>query len=142
MKPRFLNSIFGRNKKNKKGIIFTLDVILGTIIVLIVLTFGSVYLSLASDEKLGQLQLIRTGNDILAILDYRAILQSQNETLIYDEMKTLLPMNMDMQILIEASSSATQTVVQPPAKGLVVSGSRVIYINGNYAKAKYLAWYK
>ncbi|MEK6973624.1 MAG: hypothetical protein AABW41_00020 [Nanoarchaeota archaeon] len=139
MKPRFLNSIFG---KDRKGIVFTLDVMLGIMVVLIILTFGSVYLSLASDEKLGQLQLIRTGNDILAILDYKAILQSQNETLIYNEMKTMLPPNMDMQILIEAPSSATQTTMQPPPKGLIVSGSRVIYINGNYAKAKYLAWYR
>ncbi len=137
---RHLKLPSGRIKK--KGIVFTLDVFIGLFIALIIITVGLYYLIQSSNERLAQLQLIRTSSDIMAILDYKGLLSSENSTLMEYDMNYMLPNNMGMQITIQTQTFATGTSDVPPEKGLIVAGQRVVYINGVYGKATYLAWFK
>jgi hypothetical protein len=137
MKPQYSKSVYGTNKKSQ---VFTLDVFIGLMIALIILTFSLFYLIKASEERLSQMQLIKTGYDILAILDYQGIL-TQNSTVIENNTAILLPENMNMQIIVQTQTTSTITSTIPPEKGTIVSGSRAVYINGIYGKAKFLAWY-
>ena len=119
---------------------FTLDVFIGLMVALIILSFSLFYLIKAGEERLSQMQLIKTGYDVLAILDYQGIL-SQNSSVLENNMTRLLPENMNMQVIIQTTTINTITSAIPPQKGTIVSGSRAVYINGAYGKAKFLAWY-
>lgn len=129
-------------RTNKRGIVFTLDVFIGLMIALIIITVGLYYLIQSSNERLAQLQLIRTSSDIMAILDYNGLLSTENSTLMESEMEYMLPNNMGMQITVQTQTFNAGTSEAPPQKGLIVAGQRVVYINGVYGKANYLAWYK
>ena len=140
MTLQHLNSHFG--KTNKKGIVFTLDVFICLIIALIIITAGLYYLIQSSNKRLSQLQLIRTSSDIMAILDYKGLLSNENSTLMEQQMNYMLPDNIGMQITVQAQTFSIGTSDIPPEKGLIVAGQRVVYVNGIYGKANYLAWFK
>src|SRR3989344_5173509 len=55
----------------RKGIIFALDAALAVSVVIIILINSSYYFSTSSKESLSQLQPVRIGSDIIAVLDYQ-----------------------------------------------------------------------
>src|SRR3989344_5482781 len=55
----------------RKGIIFALDASLAVSVVIIILINSSYYFSTSSKESLSQLQPVRIGSDIIAILDFQ-----------------------------------------------------------------------
>jgi hypothetical protein len=137
MNQQYSKSVYGPNKKSQ---VFTLDVFIGLMIALIILSFSLFYLVKASEERLSQMQLIKTGYDVLAILDYQGIL-AQNSTVIENNTAQLLPEHMNMQIIVQTQTINTVTSAIPPQKGTIVTGSRAVYINGVYGKARFLMWY-
>ncbi|GEM_PF-1136792 len=54
----------------RKGIIFALDAALAVAVVIIILINSSYYFSTASKESLSQLQPVRIGSDVIALLDF------------------------------------------------------------------------
>src|SRR3989344_7210388 len=60
----------------RKGIIFALDAALAVSVVIIILINSSYYFSTSSKESLSQLQPVRIGSDIMALLDFSGDINS------------------------------------------------------------------
>ena len=71
MKKQLLNSHFGN-----KAFIFSLDVIIGIMVVASIFVASTFYIIKAGDESISKLQTIRTGYDVLALLDNQGTLNS------------------------------------------------------------------
>lgn len=120
-KKPLLNSSYGN-----RGFIFSLDITIAIIIVILILITSTYYVSRIDERSFSKIQMIRTGNDILVVMDQNGILQTLNKELIENEMKLLLPINYDMKVKITCSSLGVETSSSLPYKKFVASGKRVL----------------
>ena len=67
----------------KKGVIFSLDAAIAVTIMIVLLVNSTYFFSIASKESLSQLQLVKMGSDVIAILDHTNVL---DEAVIKDPM--------------------------------------------------------
>lgn len=147
MKKASWNSKSGR--KNK-GFVLSLDASIAASIAFILIVISVYYVGLANEETLSRLQLVRTGSDVLAILDYEETLDSIDKTKIQEEMKTLLPPGYEMRIIINGTfpqqSLIAESSTEPPSKKFMMGGKRTFVIyneTGEYfATADFLMWLK
>lgn len=65
-----------KSHQHKRGVVFSLDAAIAVTVLIIVLINSAYYLSTSSRESLSQLQPVRLGSDILAILEYTGDLNS------------------------------------------------------------------
>ena len=147
VKMLFCNSRFG---KNNKGFILSLDILIATFLAFIVITISVYYVGLADDETLSSLQLLRTGSDILAVMDYEKTLNSLDKIEIQNKMDILLPPNYGMLVSINGTfpqrTLMLESTTEPVSNKFVVGGKRsfVIYNETNeyFATADFLIWIK
>ncbi len=120
MKKLSWNLRFGR--KNK-GFVLSLDASIAAFIAFILIVVSVYYVGLSNEETLSRLQLVRTGSDVVAILDYEETLSSLDKIKIQDEMKTLLPPGYQMRIMINGTfpqqSLIAESTTEPPSKKLL-----------------------
>ncbi|MEK6903060.1 MAG: hypothetical protein AABW64_00240 [Nanoarchaeota archaeon] len=114
-----------RRKKNKHGVVFSLDAAIAVTVLIIILINSAYYLSTSSRESLSQLQPVRLGSDILAIVEYTGDLNtiittdSVGSSFIDEKILNLsryLPGNYEMQIAINdlQESNTTKAVAEDP----------------------------
>src|SRR3989338_10010296 len=100
------NQIFRGNRNwNKRGFIFTLDIIMGIVILFIFLGTSLFLVTRASEVSLSQQQILETGSDITAVLDREQVLASLDSSQITTQMANLLPPNYGMLLRIEGNFS-------------------------------------
>jgi hypothetical protein len=98
------------NKLTKKGVVFSLDAAIAVTVIIIILINSAYYFSTSSKESLSQLQPVRIGSDILAILDYTGELETAIMTDpigstklqqdLIDDVEKYLPANYEMKLSI------------------------------------------
>ncbi len=137
-------------RSGNKGFILSLDVAVAIFVVFIMLMISAFYVSRGNEEQLSKLQMSRTGADVMAILDYEKTLETLDQDEVASEIKTLLPPNYEMRIMINGTFPAqimsVETTTQPPGEQLVVGGRREFVIrnatNEYFATAYYWIWLK
>lgn len=146
MKKLFWNSKSGKSR----GYILSLDILIAAFLAFILIIMSTYYTGLSSEEMLSRLQMVRTGNDILAVLDYRDTVDYLDKIKIQDEMKTMLPSGYEMRITINGTfpqqSLVAESTKDPPSERFTAGGRRtfVIYNETNeyFATADFLIWLK
>ena len=141
MKNKFLKLPFGN-----KSIIFTIDVLVGVIIALSFLTVSYLYLT-KSVNDLPNLSVLRTGDDIFAVMDYSKDLQTLDSNYLQDTTYDLLPDHYD--IYVNITTNARQSISSGnsiPDDRFVASGkSYSVKTDQNtttYLTSRYWVWLK
>lgn len=136
MKEQLWNLRYGH-----KGFVLSLDVAIAVIVVITILIAANQYVN-RSDDSLAKLQMIRTGSDIIAILDRENILDTLNSGKIKEEKDAMLPVNYDMRIKINCKD--VDTLEKVPSKDVVGSSERIfVTINQtdiNYCTGRFWIW--
>ena len=141
MKNKFLKLPFGN-----KSIIFTIDVLVGVIIALSFLTVSYLYLT-KSVNDLPNLSVLRTGDDIFAVMDYSKDLQTLDSNYLQDTTYDLLPDHYDIYVNITTSAGENINFGSNiPDDRFVASGKRYsVKVNQNtttYLTSRYWVWLK
>jgi len=135
----------GESKLGKKGFVFTLDVMVGMIVVFMVILISLFFVSRGSEAGLSEQYLLRVGSDILTVMDEQEVFDSLDHLTIEDEMNELLPGNYGMLIRLQGDFDAGNGTIEVggemPEQRLIVSGQRVALINDDtYLKITYFVW--
>lgn len=147
MKKLSLN--LGSGKRNK-GFILSLDISIATFVAFLLIIISVYYVGLANEETLSRLQLVRTGSDIIAIMDYEETIDNLDKIEIQDEMKKLLPPGYEMRIFINGTfpeqNLTAESTTEPPSKKFIMGGKRTFVIYNEtddyFATADFLVWLK
>lgn len=100
MKKLFLDSKYG---KRTKGFILSLDISIAVFVSFILIAVSVYYVSLANEETLSRIQMVRTGSDILTMMDYKGVLDRLSKAEIQNKMKVLLPPGYQMRMIIRGN---------------------------------------
>ena len=134
MKMRLWNLRYGN-----KGFVLSLDIAMAVFIVILFLIVANQYVN-RDDNSLSSLQMIRVGSDIMAVLDYKGVLNSLNSGAIKEGKDALLPVNYGMKIKIDCNNVDTLEEVK---EKLVGSGERIFVVNGErYCIGRFWIWLK
>lgn len=128
-----------------KGFILSFDAVMAVFVVLIILIVATFYATRASEDSLSKLQMIRTGNDILAILDYDGTLETKSAATIEEGLNELLPTSYHMMIEIKGKTFGPmiiETASEMPTDRFIGSGKRMFNKNAEYYIARYWIWLK
>ena len=139
-KKQYLNFGF---RKNKKAIIFTLDIAVALIVVFTLLLTASFFITRNAQDPYPTLQLIRTGSDIVRLMEYKGLFDSIDEQQISDYLNDTLPSRFEMKI--EGSSSPAcefEVGNDPAADKTVLSAKEFFTTNGEYCSLRYKIWLK
>lgn len=140
MKPDGFNLPCGN-----KGIIFSLDLMVGITIAFIVVAITLFFVSQGSSITLAEHQLIRFGSDIVTVMDQQEIFDTLDQEIIETEMKNLLPGNYDMLIRLQGNFSRANGTIEIggeiPESRLTITGRKAALTgNGTYFKITYFVW--
>lgn len=129
----------------KKGFVFTLDIAIGVLVVILLMTAAHRHMVNAESNRVSNIQMISVGSDIVAMLDYNEVLQTLNEKNIESEMNDLMPQNYDMLLKIVVDDGTILYIGDSvPGEQFVGSGKRFFAINGGsstkYAYVVYWVW--
>lgn len=146
MKKQSWNSRSG----NKKGFVLSLDAGIAVTIVIIFISVSAYYVGKANEDPLTRLQMIRSGSDIITILDKEDVFETSTQTEIGDEINTILPPFYEMRLRVNGTFPegilTAETTNETIGKQFVVSGERVLVMyneTGNhYATVRYWMWQK
>jgi len=128
-------------KMNKKGIIFTLDLLLAIMIIFIVLTASIFFISRGSAINLPDHQLQLIGSDIITIMDHQETFDSFNPTTIEESLEQLVPKNYQMAVRVQQGSNTIEANFPLPEDSSIISGMRVaLSENDTYMKITYYVW--
>ncbi len=156
MKRQFWNLHFGKNKIRNKGFIFSLDAAIAIVVVMALLIVSTFYVTKAGSESVANLQMIRTGSDILTLLDNNKLLGKlfvsyyNNMGMVLDDIEIglneVLPTNYHMRIKVKCKDEGTlaiETTGEDPVDKFVGRGKRVFANNeGEACIAEYNIWLK
>lgn len=135
---------------SKRGIAFTLDSIIAVIVIFIVLGASSNYSS-KSENALPDVQISRTGSDIVTLLENTGSLDSLNPTSIQNDLDDVLPPAYGINITIICSDSDLNPTHNLgigeviPEKQFVGTGKRFFIVkdgNMDFCMVKYGVWKK
>lgn len=140
-----MSSQFG----NKKGFVFALDAAFAVVVFILLLLAIRYYATGFHKNTLPDIQTLRVGSDILAVLDYTGTLNTLNKNTIENKMEDLLPPNYEMKIIISGESSHCDEEAGAediPDDRFVASGKRFLAANPQtttyYCTARYWIWLK
>ena len=125
-----------------KGFVFTLDIAIAAFLVITILAAASYYASKGTDP-LPRLQMVRTGYDIIAVLDYNEDLASLDTTTIEDSLMEILPPNYEIRLEITGTapdSIVIETNEMPEGKKFIATGKRFFVSEDYYETAKFYIW--
>lgn len=132
----------------RKGFILSVDMIMAVTVVTALLAISFYYYHRSSEDMLARLQIARTGNDIISVLDYDNDLATLNQNTITNAMNQLLPISYNMRIEISPRTGDGFTVGDPlPGGSFIASGKRIFVVKSggqitDYAIAKFWIWSK
>ena len=140
MKRRFCSLSFGN-----RGFVLTLDAALAAIVVIMLLSVAVFYVGKAED-KLSNLQTVRTGSDILTVLDNNGALASLDHDIILEELNAIIPPYYNMRIVMNGTFSPEGIIVETASEiagdNFIGSGKRFVVVNNGFATAEYYIWSK
>ena len=140
MKTRFYHLNYGN-----KAFFLALDVALAVIVAVGLLVIANYYVG-SSENKLAELQMIRTGSDIITVLDNKGVLDSLDEETIKDELSSLLPPYYNIRIQLYGAFSSETIIIETEselAEGKFIGrGKRFFRANGENGIVKYQIWSK
>ncbi|MAG08759.1 hypothetical protein CMO89_04745 [Candidatus Woesearchaeota archaeon] len=129
-----------------KAFIFSLDMIMAIIIVMSILIVSTFYITKASDETVSKLQTIRIGSDVLAVLDYKGVLDTLSVEDIEVELNRILPINHHIRIKVSCNARdpiIVETTDIFPKERFIGTGKRVFVTNtGRSCIADFTIWLK
>lgn len=131
--------------RSKKGFIFTLDIILGMIIVFIIILSTLFFISRSVESSLEKYQLLILGSDIVNVLDQQKKFDSLDDTVIETEMEELLPPNYEMLIRLEGNFSIGNGTLEiggnlPSEENLLFGRNILITENNTFLEVTYVLW--
>lgn len=147
-KKQLWNSHFGN-----KGFVFTLDALVAVVVAFILLAVANYYITKSSEDTFADLQMIRTGSDIITILDHIKSLDTLNPAIIEQDLAELLPEKYGIRLELswedaETSSPGSTTVGDPlPTKKFIATGKRFFLVTvdeaiTDYGMVRYWIWLK
>jgi len=131
--------------RDKNGFIFTLDIILGMIIVFIIIASTVFFISRSVESNLEKYQLLILGSDIVNILDEQKTFDSLDYNEIETEMEELLPPNYEMLLRLEGNFSTGNGTLEVggniPLEEDLFFGRRIaITSNNTFLEITYVLW--
>ena len=140
IKKRLCNLKFGN-----KGIVFTLDITVALLIVITILIVSKFYI-FKSVNDLPNIETLRTGYDIVDIMNYDKTLQSLNANQIRNELNTLLPSKYDM-LIKTTTNNQNISVGNPIPNDRFIGGGKIFSImtnpnNDTYITTNFWIWLK
>lgn len=129
---------------NKKAVMITTDSIIALTIVVIIIIVATNYVISSRDDVLPELQLVRTGNDVLALFDNTGVFEGMNASEVQEEIYLLIPNHYEMKInvtLENGSSFETNTTWEMPNDRFIGTGQRVVVMdNLEFGVARFWIW--
>lgn len=127
---------------NKRAFSFTLDVTLGVVIVLLILSLASFYVGRNEVDIFPQLQISKTGGDLLNVLDRMGYLDPPMDVEMH--LNNLLPGYYGMNITSVGGNCTFNVGENPPDGVFIASGIRYFTIKHDtyfeYCSAEYKIW--
>ena len=130
---------------NKKGFIFTLDVILGLVVIFGIIGTSIFFVSQGSQVSISEHQLLLVGSDIVNIMEEDGTLHSLDHNTIEYRMEEILPTNYEMLLRIEGNFQTGNGTLEVggeiPEKRLIIAGQRIsLTENNTYLKITHYTW--
>ena len=130
---------------HKKGFIFTLDLLLGVIIIFVLVGISAFFVTRGSESDLVEYQSLVLGSDIIDILDRQKTFDSLDHTTIETAMEDILPANYEMLIRIEGDFDPANGTIEVggnlPQDRRIIFGRKVLLTENNiYLKVTYALW--
>jgi len=115
----------------KKGFILSLDAAVAVVLLIIILA-GSSYFFLKTNENfISNVQMLRIGSDITAVLEADGTLDTLDSTSIKSGIEKILPVSYSMRLTINSTRYSSPIIVEteslPSDKKFVVAGKRYFY---------------
>jgi hypothetical protein len=142
MKP---NLSWSSGSNNKKAFVFTLDVAVAMIIVFALLSTASYFVVKKSQDPFPTLQLVRTGSDLVRLMDYRGLFDNPDQIQISNYLLDNLPPQYEMYIEGHGSSINCDFISgsNPPHNKAIGSGKEFFMTaGGEYCTLRYKLWLK
>lgn len=146
MKKQLLRLVYG----NKKGFVFTLDSLIAILVAFILIGASANYVS-KSESAESNIQISRTGSDLVSMLAKTNSFDSLNSILMQNELNEALPENYGFRISLECSDEDLEQTANLvlgdiiPENKFVGAGKRFFIIENpsiNYCMATYWVWQK
>jgi len=116
------------------------------IVVMSILVVSMFYVTQAGDESISKLHTVRTGYDILAVMDYGGTLDTLSVETIDTELNRVLPINYHIRIILNCAGQdaiVIETTDIFPNKRFIGAGKRVFVTNtGKYCIGDFSIWLK
>jgi len=131
--------------KNKKAFVFTMDVAVALVVVFALLGTASYFVVKKAQDPFPTLQLIRTGSDLVRVMDYQGLFDNPNEGEISRYLSENLPPQYEMSLEGYGSSPACNfeagSVIQ--SNKPIGSGKEFFMTNNkDYCSLRYKIWLK
>ncbi len=123
-----------------------MDVAVAVVLAVIILIGSSYFFFRTNEDFISNMQMLRVGSDITAVLDADGTLDTLDSLQIKPGIDSLLPVNYDMRLTIYTNYSLQPVIAESGElsvnKNFIVSGKRYFYAlnNGRYYSS--LAWYE
>ena len=129
----------------RKGIVLTIDSIIAITLVAIILITATNYVARSQEDVLPELQSVRTGYDILTLLDNTNSFEDMDMNKLKDNLDGLLTSTYDMKIkLILENGVENETLAQEmPLDRFIGTGERFFVTNDiKFGIARFWIWSK
>ncbi len=135
----------GINNWKKKGVILTIDSIIAITLVTVILIAATNYSIRSQEDVLPELQLVRTGNDILNLLDNIGVFEEMNADKLSEDLNILLPATYEMKINLTIDETSIETdSVEIPQDRFIGAGERIFVISSEeelkFGIARFWIW--
>ncbi|HIG93899.1 TPA: hypothetical protein HA234_06915 [Candidatus Woesearchaeota archaeon] len=131
----------------KKGFILTLDLMLGLVIFFMVLFSVLFFVNRQNEFTLADYQLLRTGSDLVTILDNQKRSDDLNPLSLESNLQDLVPANYGLLLRIQGEFDEGNGTIEVgdeiPLQKVILSGRRVALTdNEEYLLITYMVWSK
>jgi hypothetical protein len=129
----------------KKGIVFTIDSIIAITLVTLILLTSTGYYVRSQENLLPGVQLVRTGNDLLNLLDITGGFENMNLNELREGLYLLLPATYDMKINItwQNGNSYETESEELPLDRFIGTGERLFVTDTlEFGIARFWIWSK
>lgn len=132
-------------KKNKRGFIFSLDIAIAVSIVILLLVAAHKHMINSEEQKISNFQMVRTGSDILAVMDNEGTLSLFDINTLEEEISVLLPTQYRMVIKLVSSDNVVLFAGGAvPHDRFVGTGKRFFIVGSGatlkFGKAEFFIW--
>lgn len=140
-----MNQYSSLSSGSKKGVVLSLDTSIAVIIVSIIIIISTTYITKSNNDYTSRMQLVKTGADIMTILDYNEVLNTMDSNKIASRMNQTLPVGYYMKVRIETNDSRIiETPGLIPDDRFIGTGRKLFAItnktNTVYAIARFWIW--